>query len=436
MSSVEFYQPMAISLGLGLLIGLQRQWKESEIAGIRTFPLVTLLGAMSVAVDGGGVGWMSGVGLLAIALLLVIANVAKTQAEVFDFGMTTEVAVLLMYVVGCAVGLGYTGPSVVTTGIAAVLLHWKAQLHGIVDSLTAADLKAVMTLALIALIILPLLPDETYGPYDVLNPYDIWRMVVLIVGISMAAYVAYKLLGARVGSILGGVLGGLISSTATTVSYARQTRSSPDLSPLAALVVLIASTIVNVRVLTEIGVVAPKLLKVAVFPLGAMLLLMVLECVAIYFPLRSLQAQSPEHDNPAQLKPAIIFGALYAVILFVVAAAKDVFGDQALYWISAVSGLTDVDAITLSTAKMFNEARLDADTAWRVILIATMSNLVFKAGAVAVLGSRKLLVYVLISFAIAIAGGALLLAFWPGSEAGGILEWLPALPGAEGQPEG
>lgn len=434
MTSGEAYQALAISLGLGLLIGLQRQWKASEIAGIRTFPLITLLGTLSVVTNDGSVGWLSGVGLLAIALLLVIANAAKIRAEEYDFGMTTEVAVLLMYVVGCALGLGYTGPSVVTAGVAAVLLHWKDQLHGIVDSLTAGDLKAVMKLALIALVILPLLPDETYGPYDVLNPYDIWRMVVLIVGISMAAYVAYKLLGTRVGSVLGGVLGGLISSTATTVSYARQTKASPDLSPLAALVVLIASTIVNVRVLTEIGVVAPGLLKSALFPMGAMLLLMVAECVVLYLPLRSLQSEQPDHDNPAQLKPAIIFGALYAVILFVVAASKDIFGEQALYWIAGISGLTDVDAITLSTAKMFNEDRVEADTAWRVILLATMSNLVFKAGAVAMLGSRKLLLYVGVSFAIAIAGGALLLVFWPGIEASGLSELMPSLPNAERQP--
>ena len=428
MPSEPIYQALAISLGLGLLIGLQRQWKESEIAGIRTFPLITMLGTLSVVFDGGDVGWLSGVGLLATAVLLVIANAAKIRAEKLDFGMTTEAAMLLMYVVGCGLGLGYTGPSIVTTGVAAVLLHSKSRLHGMVDSMTAGDLKAVMTLALIALIILPLLPAETYGPYDVLNPYEIWRMVVLIVGISMVAYVAHKLLGTRVGSILGGVLGGLISSTATTVSYARQTGAAPSLSGVAALVVLIASAVVNVRVLVEIGVVAPELLKSAVVPLGGMLLLMIVECVAIYLPLRALNAPPPQNDNPAQLKPAVFFGALYAFILFVVAAAKDVHGSQALYWIAAISGLTDVDAITLSTAKMFNQQRVDANTAWRVILIATMSNLVFKAGAVAVLGSRKLLLYVAVTFAIAIAGGALLLALWPGIEAIGVSEALESPP--------
>jgi uncharacterized membrane protein (DUF4010 family) len=409
----EIYLALATALGLGLLVGLQREWKDSEIAGIRTFPLITLLGTLSVVTTGGRVGVLSASGLVALALALVMTNAAKLRSRKFDFGLTTEVAVLLMYVVGCAVGLGLYGPAVVVTGVTAVLLHWKGPLHRLVDSLTDQDLRATMNLALIGLVILPVLPDETFGPYDVLNPYSIWRMVVLIVGISMAAYVAYKLVGAGAGALLGGIFGGLISSTAVTVSYARQTKNAPDLSAMAAMVVLIASTIVNVRVLVEIGVVAPALLRHALPPLSALLLLMAVECVVLYIPLRRQTAAPPEHKNPAQLMPAIIFGGLYAVVLFVVAAAKDIFGSEALYWIAGVSGLTDVDAITLSTAKMFNEGRVNADTAWRVVLIAAMSNLVFKAVAVAVLGSRRLAFYTAITFAVALLGGVLLLMFWP-----------------------
>ncbi len=413
LTSMESFQSLAISLGLGLLVGLQREWKESDIAGIRTFPLITMLGTLCV-IASDGVGWLSAAGLLSVAAMLAIANIAKLRSGVNSSGMTTEVAVLLMYVVGSALAVNQTGPAIVTAGVAAVLLHWKARLHGVVDAMTAKDLRAVMNLALIGLIILPLLPDETYGPYNVLNPFSIWRMVVLIVGISMAAYVAQKLLGAKAGAVLGGIFGGLISSTATTVSYARQTKDTPNISAIAALVIMIASTIVNIRVLIEIGAVAPALLDVAFPPIAAMLVLMVLECALLYMPVRKQDTTAPDYDNPAQLKPAIIFGALYAVVLFIVAAAKDMFGEQALYWIAGISGLTDVDAITLSTAKMFSEDRVDSQTAWRVILIATLSNLIFKAGIVAVLGSRRTFLYVCVAFGIAIAGGILLLVFWPG----------------------
>ncbi|MBB3209485.1 uncharacterized membrane protein (DUF4010 family) [Rhodopirellula rubra] len=410
---METYLALATSLGLGLLVGLQREWKVSEIAGIRTFPLITILGTLCTMVGDDQRGWMCASGLLAITGLLMMANVAKFRAGQFDAGMTTEIAALLMFAVGCALGVGRSGPAIVTAGIAAVLLHWKRPLHGFVGAMTDKDLRSVMNLALIGLVILPVLPNETYGPYGVLNPYDIWRMVVLIVGISMVAYVAYKLLGAKVGAILGGVLGGLISSTATTVSYARQTKDAPEISGMAALVILIASTIVNFRVLVEIGIVAPELLKVAAYPISAMLILMAIECLVLYVPLRQMESQPADHDNPAQMKPAIVFGVLYALVLFLVAAAKEMFGNNALYWIAGVSGLTDMDAITLSTAKMFNDHRVDAGTAWRVILVATLSNLFFKATAVAFLGSRKLLAYVIVTFGIAALGGGLLLALWP-----------------------
>jgi len=410
------YQAIAISLGLGLLVGLQRQWKESDIAGIRTFPLFTLLGTFCGLIGGSGDRWLLAGGMLAIALLLVIANFSKIRADKFDFGITTEVSALVMYAIGAALGLGFTGPAIVAGGIVAVLLQWKRHLHGIVDRLAEKDLRGLTHLVLIALVILPILPDQTYGPYDVLNPYDIWRMVVLIVGISMTAYVIFRLVGARAGAVLGGVLGGLISSTATTVSYARQSKNAANAVALAALVIVIASTIVNVRVLIEIGVVAPTLLRLALGPFAILTGLMVLECLVLFLPLRNQLAHPPELANPSQLKAAIIFGALYAVVLFVVAAVKAHFGSDALYVVAVISGLTDVDAITLSTAELFSSGRVSGETAWRVILLATLSNLVFKAGAVGVLGSRRLLLYVSILFAVALAGGAGLLLLWPDIE--------------------
>lgn len=408
----ELYQSIGISLALGLLVGLQRQYSQSEIAGIRTFPLITLLGTTCAILTGDLTSWLMGAAILAVAGLLVIANLAKIKAGENDLGMTTEVAALLMFGVGALVGVQMTGPAVVIAGIVAVLLQWKKSLHGLVGQMTEKDIRGVIHLVLIGLVILPVLPDKTYGPYNVLNPYSIWRMVVLIVGISMTAYVVYKIVGTRAGAIFGGIFGGLISSTATTVSYARQSKGKGNVAAMAALVIMIASTIVNIRVLFEVGVVAPSLLPVAAWPMGLMFLLMTVECLVLMLVFRGKSAEPPEHDNPAQLKPAIIFGALYAVILFAVAAAKDIFGDQALYGIAAISGLTDVDAITLSTANLYNADRVSASTAWRVILIATMSNLVFKAGAVAVLGSRKLLLYVSILFGFTMLGGGALLLWW------------------------
>lgn len=407
------YQALAVSLGLGLLVGLQREWRKSEIAGVRTFPLISMFGTLTSLFGGEVATWSIAAGFLSVSALLAMANLAKIANDDTDPGMTTEAAALLMYAVGAALGLGLTGPAIVSAGAAAVLLHWKDQLHGVVRAIGEGEFRGLIHLVLIALVILPLLPDQVYGPYGVLNPHRIWRMVVLIVGISMVAYVAYRLLGTRAGTLLGGLFGGLISSTATTVSYARQTESKPDNSAMAALVIAIASTVVNVRVLIEIGAVAPGLLRSALLPISAILALMVVVCACLYVPVRNHEANAPEHENPAQLRPALVFGALYAVILFVVAVAKDHFGSQALYAIALISGLTDVDAITLSTAELFQEGRIDAGVAWRVIVVAMLANLAFKAGAVAVLGSRKLLYYVAIVFGISIAGGVAVLLWWP-----------------------
>lgn len=404
---------LAVAMGLGLLVGMQREWKESATAGVRTFALITLLGALVSTLGGGIAPWATAAGLLAVTALLVLANVGKLVDGERDLGFTTEVAALLMYAVGAAAGQGLIVPAVVVGGATAVLLHWKQPIHSFIESMGESDLKGVFQLVLIGLVILPILPDETYGPYDVLNPYRIWRMVVLIVGISLCAYVIQRVLGERIGAILGGLLGGLISSTATTVSYARRTAARPNTAWIAALVIMLASTVVNARALFEIGVVAPKLLSHVVPPLGILALGMSLLCGFVYFWARGEQIEESSNENPAQLQAAIIFGLLYAAILFVVAAIRDNFGDRALYAVAVVSGLTDMDAITLSAAQMFREERIDGATSWRIIVIAMLANLVFKAGAVAVLGSRRLAWLITILFGLTLAIGVALLLFWP-----------------------
>jgi uncharacterized membrane protein (DUF4010 family) len=318
-----------------------------------------------------------------------------------------------MFGVGALLVAGYTMPAVVLGGATAVLLHSKPRLQRLVGSLSDTDARAIFQFVLLALVILPLLPNETYGPYDVLNPFKIWMMVVLIVGISLVAYVAYRIVGARAGSILGGIFGGLISSTATTVSFARQGKRDPGAVGTAALVIVIASTIVLVRVVIEIAAVARGLLPELVLPFGAIFVLMAGISAWLHFRLRQGNAQAPEHGNPSQLKPAIVFGALYGVILLLVAFVKDYFGDRAIYAAAVISGLTDVDALTLSVAELFNQDRVSGDMAWRSILLATLSNLAFKAGAAGVLGGSKLFRIVGPAFGATIAAGLGVIFLWP-----------------------
>jgi uncharacterized membrane protein (DUF4010 family) len=309
---------------------------------------------------------------------------------------------------------GYTEIGVAVGGGVAVLLQWKRPLHSFVENVSEADVRAVTRLVAIGLVILPVLPNRTYGPYDVVNPFEIWLIVVLIVGISLVAYVAYQLIGKRVGTIIGGLLGGLISSTATTVSFARRARSIPEMVPTAALVIMIASTIVFGRVIFEITIVAPEIVTRTAPPLLAMAGVMAVTCVAGFFLARgNLEGELPQQDPPSTLSSAIVFGVLYAVVLLGVAAAKDYFGETGLYAIAVLSGLTDMDAITLSTARMIQSERVELATGWRLILVGSLSNMIFKTGVVVVLGGRALAFRVLGFLAVTLVGGGAIWWWWP-----------------------
>lgn len=410
---------LAVALGLGLLVGLQREWAEPEVAGIRTFALISLLGAVSALLARSFGGWILAAGLAGVAALLVVGDAARMRrAEEMDGevdpGITTEVAALAMFGIGALVVVQRHALALVLGGTVAVLLQWKEPLHGLVRRIGEADLKAIMRLALLALVVLPLLPDRAYGPYSVLNPFQIWLMVVLIVGISLAAYAAYKLFGQRRGTLTAGFMGGLISSTATAVSYARRAARDPDRAPAAALVVFLSSTVVFARVLVEIAVVAPGELDVLAPPVVTMMAFMGCVAFVAYRQVRGRLAGEPEErEPPSDLRAAVTFGLLYAAVLFAVAAAREHLGPGGLYAVAGLSGLTDMDAITLSTTQLVRQGEITAATGWRLVLVGGMANLVFKAGAVAVLGTRRLALRVALLFAVALAGGGAILALWP-----------------------
>ena len=412
MELFDVFERLGLALGLGLLVGLQRERVQARLAGIRTFALITLLGALCglLAHDLGA--WPVALGALGVTALLVAGNMTRPSPDT-DHGLTTEVAALVMFAVGAYLVLGHATAAIAVGGATALLLHWKRPMHAFVARIGEADLAAIMQFVLITLVILPALPDRTFGPFDVLNPRHIWLMVVLIVGISLGGYVAYKWLGAEGGAVLAGALGGLISSTATTVSYARRTAAAPASVGLGALVLIIASTVAVVRVIAEVGVVAPRRFHEVAWPLAAVWGWLVLLSLAAYLLVRARKTELPEQGNPAELKPALLFGALYAAVTLGVAAAREKLGTTALYAVAILSGLHDMDAITLSTARLVNEGRLEAATGWRLILVAMISNLGAKLVIVALLGHRRLLGWTLGLFALAASGGAAVLWLWP-----------------------
>jgi uncharacterized membrane protein (DUF4010 family) len=383
---------LAIALGIGLLIGAERGWSardevdSNQVAGIRTFALGGLSGGLAtlLAQHLGVEVWVA---LFAAFALLVIAGYLGDLLNASDRGLTSEIALLSTFALG---SLALAEQALLAAGAAvvvAMLLSLKAPLHAALQRLTAAELSGAFKLLFISLVLLPVLPNQTYGPWAVFNPYATWWMVVLIAGLGFIAYASIRLLGTRHGLLVTALLGGLVSSTAMTLTLARLHRQH-GLPALLAAGLLAASALMFPRVLLEVGLLNPSLLTQVFWPLTVTGL-----CYAggaLWF---WRQAEQPEQSrlqtplkNPFELGPALRFAALLVVILFLVEAGHRTLGDTGVYLVALLSGLADVDAITLSLAR----GDLPAELAARGIFLAALSNSLVKAGLIALIGGRQL----------------------------------------------
>lgn len=404
---------IGIALGLGLLIGLQRERTDSRLGGIRTFPLISLFGVFCGMLAQTYGGWVIAAGIVAIFATLGVATWLTGPRPESEHGKTTEIAALLTFGIGAYLPAGDPSLAALTTGVMVILLHSKEPMHTFVQKMGPKDMTGLVQFVVVSLIILPLLPDRAYGPFKVLNPHDVWRMVVLIVGLSLTGYVIYKVIGGTVSAFVGGILGGLISSTATTVSYARRAKLSPDAHALAVTVILIASAVSYFRVILEVSLIAPARTGILLPPLFACAIWVSAIAAAAFFFLRRDSQTMPEPTNPAELKSAVVFGLLYAVIMFATAAAKEHFGSSALFGVAVLSGLTDMDAITLSLSKMAEAEALDPATAWRLILAASLANFIFKGIVAAFLAGGQFALKLAPFFAAALTGGVMIILAWP-----------------------
>lgn len=391
LSAPPHLQAFMTSLAIGLLIGLERERRSSAKAGLRTFALVALLGTLSgLLAEKTGSGWILSAGLLSVGAMIIAAYINRPD-DAGDSGTTSVVAILVCFCLGAAVWFGY-GTLAVMLGIATtVLLYFKAELHGLSSQLTSKDLISILQFAVLSFVILPILPDRNYGPYEALNPYQAWLMVVLVSGVSLAGYAALRLAGPQHGAPMMGLLGGLVSSTATTVVFSRHAHAHVALARTAMVVIMIASLMVLLRLTVMAAVVAPDVIEplAKVFAGG-----LVLGLAVTAFGWRRLEAQGelpmPEVRNPTEIRTALGFGALYAVVLFCSAWLSDVAGTKGMYAVALASGLTDVDAITLSSLRLFSIDKLSAGQAVTAIALAVLSNLTFKAGLIVTLGGWKL----------------------------------------------
>lgn len=387
---LEHLPKFAIALIIGLLIGTERELSPSAKAGIRTFALVTLFGTLAgLIADSSNSGWIIAVGAALVGIMMIAAYQRDTTPG--ESGSTTVIAVLVSYCLGTMVWYGYGQIAGMLAIVTTLLLYFKAELHGVTHGLTRTDLVSIFQFATLSLIILPMLPDTNYGPFDTLNPYQTWLMVVLVSGISLAGYLALRIVGERYGAPLLGLLGGLVSSTATTVVYSRNSRAHPEIVKISVIVILLANLVVLVRLMLVTAVVAPQVLPHLAPVMGAGLALGLVGALR-YWLLRSDQggATLPEINNPTELRTALSFGALYAIVLLLAAWLSDIAGTSGLYMVALISGLTDVDAITLSSLRLHELGSLSKSGAVTAVGLALLSNITFKLGIVFTIGGPRL----------------------------------------------
>ncbi|MDO6807600.1 MgtC/SapB family protein [Zobellia galactanivorans] len=386
-----------ISMGIGLIIGLEREYnklKDQGFAGIRTFPIVAILGFTLENLSDKFTVWLLIVGLASFILFLAFNHIYQKQEE-YSKGLTTNLALIATFILGVMVSAEYYRDAVATSVILVTLLSLKTRFRTVISNITSEELFAFIKFSIIALLILPSLPNKSYGSNGLLNPFEIGSIVVIVSFLNFIGYFLVKYVGSKRGILLTAILGGLISSTAVAWSYASRSEESPELSKKYAAGIIIASAIMFPRLAFLVYIFNSALLTYLALPFT----LLTLICLVVSLVLIQRDTKKPDTNiklgNPLNILNAIGFGAIYVVILFAVFYSNKFFGESGLYYSALISGLADTDAITISMAKF----SLDTDKlnlASLVIIAAVLSNMLVKLGISILKGSKttgKLVAY-------------------------------------------
>ncbi|TCV90123.1 MgtC/SapB family protein [Sulfurirhabdus autotrophica] len=390
-NGLEYLPSFLTTLAIGLLIGMERERNPTARAGLRTFALVALLGTTTAMLSAQmNSPWLLAVGFMVVGIFIIVSYFGVSSPD-GDPGTTTEAALLMCFSLGAMVWFGFSTLAVMLSIATTALLYFKPELHGIAQRLERRDLLSILQFSILTFVILPILPNKGFGPYEALNPNHIWLMVVLISGVSLAGYVALRLVGQRYGAPLLGLMGGLVSSTVTTMIYSRHGKRYESMGQLAVVVILLANLVVPVRLAILGGVVAPGILPRLLPVLGMGLVLGMLVSFITWLRFRKTgDLPIPEIQNPTEIRAALIFGVIFALVLFLSAWLSDRIGSVGLYGVAMVSGLTDVDAITLSSLTLFSLEKLNADQVVTAIVIALNANLLFKFGLILFVGGTTM----------------------------------------------
>jgi len=419
MEQTELFQKFGMALLLGLLIGVERerttqgdeQEKLFSFGGIRTYPFFSLFGCLLSTVSPIFGASVLAVGLGGMVLLIAISYYRSSKGEA-GLGLTSEMAAILAFCLGILAATGEFAIASALAVIIVVLLASKGFLHNITQKIGRQDIQIALQFAVITFIVLPVLPDAAYGPLKAFNPYSVWKMVVLISGIGFLGYLMMRILGAEKGISLTGILGGLVSSTAVTLTFSRKSKEQPELSRTFALAIVLACTTMLPRIALEVSVVYMPLLYTLWLPLTVMFLVGVGGGLFLFFKSEKSQ-ESVTVSNPLSMSTAVKFGLLYAAIQFAAKAAQTYFPTGGLYAVSVLSGLNDVDAITLSVSKLCSENSVNQLVASQSIILAALTNTCVKMGLAFNLASRKAFKYMIFSLGASAVGGGVTLIVLP-----------------------
>ena len=403
MINQDLFLRFGAALLIGVLIGMQREYAYSSnkegglFAGARTFALMSLFGALAALLSDLFLTPWVFIGLIILLGVMIIVAYFISATERDEIGLTTEVAALITMLIGGICYLHSLEVAAALGVVTTVLLAVKWELRQFVKVITQEDVFATLQFAVITAIVLPVLPNRTFGPppLDVLNPYQIWKMVVFISGINFLGYILVKVIGPKKGIGISGLLGGLASSTATTLSFSQRSHTQDGLDKPFAVAIIAGWVIMFLRVIVEVAVVNNRLLPYIWPAMAAMGFSGLIYALYLYFSQTAIDEEELNLSNPFELGPAIKFGLLYALILLVTKAAEVYIGEKGLYLTSFLAGLADVDAITLSLADLTKTGQGVALSTGKIaIILAAISNTAAKGVLVFSLGSRSLRRYI------------------------------------------
>lgn len=422
---LEIARNFLIALSIGALIGIEREKKKGaepgrSLGGIRTHILLGLTGAASAWLARELASpWLFAVTLAVVGAAVIASYIGQQRRNDDAPGLTSEIAAIAVFLLSGMVVVGNATLAVALAVATSAVLAYKQPLHGLVDRIGTEDIFAGIKLLIASFIVLPLLPNTPVDPWDAINPYSLWLLVILISGLSLVGYVAVRWMGASHGTAITGITGGLVSSTATTLSFARTSRSSgndqgPSQAHALATGILLAWLVMIVRTMALVALINPMLLRSLWIPFAAMGAVTTAFAGWHYRAGLSGRALPEPQDiavsNPFSLSSAIRFGAMFAAVLLVVKLTQVYWPGVGVYVVAALAGSVDVDPFTLSIAKQAS-ASMDLAQAGTAIVIAALANTAIKCGMVIALGAGALRLYIAAATVAVIAAGLMLVQF-------------------------